>query len=536
MIELLHFLLGARADRNHLVNHKELRQTVFTLALDWPGQTTPLDISRQGSSASTVLLEPCPIVGDGLFQDRFCRTPLAEWQALIESNLFGLSSEIPGVSGRAILSFLMRKVGDHGFNEATRSFARQSETQATPNLAYLLGLDASLAARYQELATRKAARSQLKKAVNDPAWGKVVGRSGDLRGEIAIRESRIADLNRQIKNFQVIPQFEILKARADELAALIRELGDKDVLDRRNLDHLMKSVVDAVDPEVRYLERVYEDLEIALPTHISKRFDEVRAFHAAVVANRRTYLEQEIKDARARLAARERERARLGDEQSAILKQLSEGGALAALTTLQKALGQEEAALGALRHRLDAALAVESSGRELESDLLRLSQEVETDLEERQAIVSQATVFFNECVQRLYGTNRHSYLKIEPSRSSLKITPKIDSDLSSGINRMAIFCFDLTVAVIAHRAGRAPDFLVHDSHMFDGVDDRQLTNALELAAETVDAEGMQYIVTINEDELAKAERLGFSSDPHVIEPRLSDAYDEGGLFGFRFDR
>ena len=87
--------------------------------------------------------------------------------------------------------------------------------------------------------------------------------------------------------------------------------------------------------------------------------------------------------------------------------------------------------------------------------------------------------------------------------------------------------------MIAHRAGRGPDFLVHDSKLYDGVDERQVARALELAAEVTREEGMQYIVTMNSDDLTKAERMGFDAEPYVIEPRLDDS-DQGGLFGFRF--
>ncbi|MFE0201047.1 DUF2326 domain-containing protein [[Kitasatospora] papulosa] len=48
---------------------------------------------------------------------------------------------------------------------------------------------------------------------------------------------------------------------------------------------------------------------------------------------------------------------------------------------------------------------------------------------------------------------------------------------------MAIFGFDLALAVLAHRHGRGPDFLIHDSHLYDGVDERQVARALALAAE-----------------------------------------------------
>ncbi|MFG2370548.1 ABC-three component system protein [Streptomyces sp. NPDC048504] len=545
MIELLHFLLGARADNKHLAARKELRQTTFTLDLDWPGLGQELSVSRSGTDVKHVTLRP-PLLDQPELSGSSNRSlfgagegqkiPLAEWQALIEKGLFGLTGEHPGVSGRALLSFLIRRVGDHGFNEAVRSFSRQSEAKATPNLAYLLGLDSALAARYQDIAAKKATRDQLKKAVDDPVWGKVIGKTADLRGEIAVRDSKIVELQREISAFRVVPQYEELKERADELSRRIQDLGTQDVIDRRNLDHLEKAVAEAVDPEVQYLEQVYGELGLMLPGQALRRFEDVRAFHTAVVKNRRTYLGEEIEATRRNLEVRKAERARLDTELSAVLKDLSEGGALDRLTALQKILAQEEAKLGALQHRLEVAQTVEASSREIEATRIDLVREVDTDLQERQQQIGQATVLFHELASRLYGNDRPAYLSVEAGKSSLKITPKISSDVSQGINKMSIFCFDLTMAVIGHREGRAPDFLVHDSHIFDGVDDRQVTRALEAAVDITEAEGMQYIVTINEDKLTQTRSLGFDPAPYIIEPLLTDAYDGGGLFGFRFER
>jgi uncharacterized protein YydD (DUF2326 family) len=548
MIELLHFLLGARADNKHLAARNELRRTTFTLAMDWPNLNEELHVSRSGSDLKTVTLVPSlprppASTTEQLKFSELEKVPaaqqkvsLTEWQVLIDQNLFGLSGAHPGVSGRALLSFLIRRVGDHGFNEPIRSFSRQSEAQASSNLAYLLGLDSTLAARYQDIAAKKATRDQLMKATNDPVWGQVVGRSADLRGQIAVQNSKIAELRQQMENFRVVPEYEALKERADELTRRIQNLGTHDVIDRRNLDHLERAVEETVDPEVRYLEQVYGDLGVTLPDQALRRFDDVRAFHAAVVRNRRTYLTEEIAETRKALDNRKAERARLDQEQSGILKELNEGGALEALTTLQRALAQEEAKLGALQHRLEAAQTVETSSREIEAARLELTREVDTDLQERQQQITQATVLFHELASRLYGSDRPAYLLVEAGKNSLKITPKINSDVSQGINKMSILCFDLTMAVIAHRGGRAPDFLVHDSHIFDGVDDRQLTRALEVAVDLTEREHMQYIVTMNEDDLSKARKLGFEPKPYIIEPLLTDAYVGGGLFGFRFER
>ncbi|MBN8424408.1 DUF2326 domain-containing protein [Microbacterium esteraromaticum] len=68
---------------------------------------------------------------------------------------------------------------------------------------------------------------------------------------------------------------------------------------------------------------------------------------------------------------------------------------------------------------------------------------------------------------------------------------------------MSFSSFDLTGAVLVRRGGRGSDFLVHDSYLFDGFDERQASRALKLAALVCEEEGMQYIGTMNSDDLAK---------------------------------
>lgn len=534
VIELLHFLLGAQAD-GMVVMQPQLRPVTFSLDLDWPGQPAGVRASRSGARAGVVGLEPDITESPGvMFRQARGTAPVAEWNRLIESALYGLHGDHPGVSGRALLSFTIRRVTSHAFNEPQRSFSRQPEADATTNLAYLLGLDWQLAARYRDLAAREAARKQLRRAVNDPIWGRIVGTTADLRAQVTVAESRTADLREQVGEFRVVPQYEALKDRADDLDRRIRQLGNDDVIDQRNLEQLERAVQETADTEVRYLEPVYSDLGVLLGDQVRRRFDEVRAFHEAVVRNRRVYLTEEIETRRRRLADRARQRAELGTEQAAVLRQLSEGGALEALTMMQQTLAREEAGLEALRNRLEAARALEASAQQIRAERAGLQQEIRTDLEERGARVRRAMLLFDDYAQRLYGTGRKGYLVIDPAPSSLKITPRIETDASYGIGHMSIFCFDLTTAVIAHRDGRGPDFLVHDSHLFDGVDDRQLARALAVAAETCAAEGMQYIATFNSDDLAKAESRGFDPASYVMEPRLTDASEDGGLFGFRF--
>jgi uncharacterized protein YydD (DUF2326 family) len=201
---------------------------------------------------------------------------------------------------------------------------------------------------------------------------------------------------------------------------------------------------------------------------------------------------------------------------------------------LQQSLSEARASLESLRHRFEAAQTLEASRAEIIAERSQLETELRIDLTERDATVSEISLLFLQYAQRLYGQDRSAYLEFLPSSSGLRIIPQIDSSDSVGIGNMVIFCLDLTVAVVAHRAGRGPDFLVHDSHLFDGVDERQIARALSLARDVAADEGMQYIATLNSDDLAKAERRGFSPEGVIITPRLTDAFASGGLFGFRF--
>lgn len=534
-IELLHFLLGERVDNKSLPLRPELRSTTFTLQLDWPDQPAPVRVSRVGDHPNWVNLDPLPTGTDrGQLELATGHVRLAEWQRLIERDLFGLPDDHPGVSGRNLLSFLARRDSSDAFNTPVRCHGRQSDAEATTNLAYLFGLDWHLADRYRLLKARDAARQQLQKAASDPVFGRIIGKVADLRGEIALAERRVADLARQIAGFRVVPEYENLRREADDIDQRIRRLRAREVVDRRDLQDLDRALEEETDPDISYLEPVYAELGVILSDEVRRRFEEVEAFHHSVVRNRRHYLEEEAAAIRRRLDEGEAERQRLGEQLARLLRTLQEGGALDALTAMQRILAQEQAVLEALRHRLQAAQAVEATKREITQARLTLQQEMDQDIEDRQGFLDEATVLFSDFARRLYGANRTAYLRFEAGDRSLRIDTHIDSDNSSGISHMVLFCFDLTMSVLAHRAGRAPDFLVHDSHAFDGVDDRQLAAALSLAAEVADNEGLQYIVTLNSDDLGKAQRRDFAAGDFVLPQRLTDQYADGGLFGFRF--
>jgi uncharacterized protein YydD (DUF2326 family) len=127
-----------------------------------------------------------------------------------------------------------------------------------------------------------------------------------------------------------------------------------------------------------------------------------------------------------------------------------------------------------------------------------LVTELNQDLQERAANLSEAILTFEGLSSELYG-ERAGSLTISASKSGPKFDVEIHGERSKGIQNMQIFCFDMTLMRLAQERGIGPGFLVHDSHLFDGVDERQVARALQVGARNAQELGFQYIVTMNSD-------------------------------------
>ena len=64
------------------------------------------------------------------------------------------------------------------------------------------------------------------------------------------------------------------------------------------------------------------------------------------------------------------------------------------------------------------------------------------------------------------------------------------------------------MAVVARRAGRGPDFLVHDSYLYESIEARQARSAIRLANAVTERENMHYKITMNSDALDRAREEG----------------------------
>jgi uncharacterized protein YydD (DUF2326 family) len=211
---------------------------------------------------------------------------------------------------------------------------------------------------------------------------------------------------------------------------------------------------------------------------------------------------------------------------------LKSHGALEHFVELQAEHGRLQGDVEALRRRYDAASQLEATSSSLETDRVRLVERLRQEFDERSSVLNAAITAFNGIVEELYGESGR--LEFHPTLNGPELRIAIRGDRSRGIGNMEVFCFDMMLQQMCVRQGIGPGFLVHDSHLFDGVDPRQTWRALAVGARLSEEVGFQYLVTLNSDVLSELP-ASMAIDDYVIPERLTDATESGGLFGIRFE-
>jgi len=355
----------------------------------------------------------------------------------------------------------------------------------------------------------------------------------ELRTQLTIEEDRFESLKGEIAQFRVYPEYRELEGEADRLTHRLGELANDNAIDLAMIRNLESAFESEAPPEMTDLDAVYAEAGAALPNLVKRRYQDVRDFHSSVVRNRREYLAGELTEARRRVTARGQEISALDERRSMIMETLDSHGALDQFTKLQAELGRRESRVEALRQRLDSAEKLEGGKSELDIERGRLLQRLRLDFREQEGRLKEAIRAYQKTSERLYEDAGSMY--VDETANGPSFCFEIQGSRSEGIKNMQIFCFDMMLMRLCAQRGVGPGFLMHDSHLFDGVDGRQVISALRVGAETAEELGFQYIVTMNEDDAYKEREDGFDLNDYALDVRLTDATEDGGLFGLRFD-
>jgi uncharacterized protein YydD (DUF2326 family) len=528
-LEIVHFLLGGSADTKSIFRTPELQDHYFTIELSLPGAPDDsFSVSRSGADARNVR-----VVGLGDYLgEHDVEISNNAWKQVLSGAFFGLSGAEGEPSARSLLSYFVRRRAGGGFQAPEKHTSMQRLADQQVCLSYLLGLDWRIPAEVQGVRERERGLKELKKAASEGSLGIKIGDVGELRASLAVAQAQVERIRRQLTDFTVIDGYRELQAEALLLSRRLARVLDEITITEKYLQTLPSDEDNVSLPDTDYLRLLYSQAGIELPGVSLVQYEDVARFHESVVANRASYLREERGANEEHLRGLRMESEGLDRRRAEIMRLLQAGGAFESFVEIQQELGRRESEVETLRTRYEAAQAFDSDRVSFKQERQRIEERLQRDHIERSAELTRAAVTFGELTRRLYN-DKNGRLAITATDNGPRIAATIDADRSSGITNMVIYCFDLTLMELAYPAGRCPDFLIHDSHIFDGVDARQIAAAFGEAIDQSDRLGIQHVITMNSDAIpsgSDVRELG----PYYLSVVLTDRSVDGGLFGMRF--
>jgi uncharacterized protein YydD (DUF2326 family) len=535
LIEIIHFCLGSKAPRNKGLVVEPLSGWEFSLELEI-GQKQII-VTRCVDAPGDVLVEgdvsDWPIRSKRLSGSS--KYSIKEWNALLGYHYFGLSIDGEDKkyepSFRSLIPFFIRRQKD-AFSTPFEHHRKQKEWDKQINNAYLLGLAWEDATELQELKDRKKGLADFKKAAKAGIVRGFVGTLGDLDARKVRLKLQVDKESSHLQSFKVHPQYEQIQTDANRLTEEIHAAVDINTTNKRLLSLYEKNLVEEQPPALDTIENIYKEAAVDLPGVTLRRLDDVRKFHATILDNRRVFLLSEMERLKREIIKRDEYIRSKTEERAYIMEILRSHGALDEYTILQKKHMDAINQLNSVSTMIDNLKAFETGLSEVKIAREVLQQQARRDYDERNIVRERAITLFNAYSENLY--NAPGKLLIDVGPTGFKFDIEIERSGSTGISNMKVFCYDLMLATLWANRKPSPRLLVHDSTIFDGVDERQRALALELAAHESEQNDFQYICMLNSDYVPWVEfSSGFDLNKY-IKLRLTDENITGCLLGVHF--
>lgn len=474
-------------------------------------------------------LDPEPF-GNGVQQ-----VTIQALNAWLGNQLFGLPIEKPNKyspSFRNLISYFARREFEV---EPYKFIANQPAWDRDVHNAYLLGLEWQPFTDLQILKERKDVLRKVKKSIKEGILRGPQGNPATMESQRVRLDQEIGELERQLGDFKIHPNYREIEEEASYLTGELRKMRNNGFRLRTTLRHYEESLTSEVAPAEGSVVSLFEIAQVELPGEVRQTIERVEAFHQSVVHNRTEFLREECENLRLQIAENEAEEARIGDERAKALSIIDSYRALDEYNQLHERLAdlryERDRITEALRQRRE----IDNTDDEIASERQQVITQGRRAHEEREAIRARAIELFNSNSRALYGEESHGTLEIAfTSRGSFSFHVDIQGEGSQGIEKMKLFCFDLMLAQRWAGRNTTPGFVFHDSHVFDGVDDRQKAAAIRLAAQEAERYGFQYICSFNSNDLPSQDLLGDLDVEKHTRLTLTDDGPQGKLMGLDF--
>lgn len=423
---------------------------------------------------------------------------------------------------RTLMSFFVQN--DHNFSQrdaanVLKFTIGKRQPELFTYIFLLLGIDNSLVWDFDnntvELKSLRSDQSRINKQIAEQT-GKTVE---DFRGECESVARKIDRLENGLDNYKFDENVANLEEKLKSLSEKISSLNKQHislVSKHRDIQESLRIDVDVNPDEVSSF---YSEIHSEFSGFIKKSLCEVIEFRQEISTNRRKFLKEREMHYQTRLDEIKDKLISLETERSRVFKKLDEKSAFDALKSAYTNLVEEKARLSGQLSYIDQLDHIEESIASKKSKVSATVAKLVAEKNKNLQMVDEIKNTFLDLVEGsvdIDSSDVSPYFNIEfksNQNSPIKLSLEVPRGSSLGKGRFKILAFDLTVFITSVlRKSNFPSFLIHDG-VFHAIAHKTRIKFLNYVNTRLDElGGVQYIITVNEDEIIFPESEGVSVD------------------------
>lgn len=540
LIEIIHFCLGARVGKGSIFKNDNLKGWSFVIDIEIANEKYSFERLVDTPSKIYVTNGRADKIGEEYKYDKKRHNyyfSISNFNKYMLEKNYGLIQNVENSyypSFRELISYAIRR-GIDGFSNPFEFFGKQKPYSRQMCNAYFLNLNMNYAADFQKIKDKKTGIDNYKSAAKSGVLGDLNLNIGELNTEVFSRQNEVTELKKQLDSFNVLPQYQEISIEANAYTKQIHELTNELITQERLINRYEASIeTEQIDLSIDDIRRVYEEVGVLFGERVNKTLEEVMAFHNSILENRKSYLNEELLRLKRLVTNTKNSIETMDSKRAELMRILETHGALEEYILLQDRYAIAKSLLEDAKKRLESIQCIEDSKSHLKIENQELLIKSRQDYNERVALREKAISLFKSNTEFLYphaGT-----LTIDLKETGYDFDVEIKNSRSQGVGYMKVFCYDMVLVELGMERQLYPDFLIHDSTIFDGVDERQVARALMLAKIKCEELGLQYISLINSDMIPYGEfddEFSREFDDSIV-LKISDEQETGGLLGIRF--
>jgi uncharacterized protein YydD (DUF2326 family) len=423
---------------------------------------------------------------------------------------------------RTLMSFFVQN--DHSFSQRDAAnplkfTVGKRQPELFCYIFSLLGIDNSQIWDFDndtvELKSLRSDQTRINKQIVEQT-GKTVD---DFRGECESVARKVDKLEVGLDNYTFDENVANLEEKLKTLSGEISTLNKQHMTLVSKHRDVEESLLIDVDVNPEEVSNFYSEIHSEFSKFIMKSLSEVIEFRQEISTNRRKFLKVREAHYKARLDELKNKLISLERERSKVFNMLDEKSAFDSLKSAYNNLVEEKARLSGQLTYIEQLDHIEEAIARKKFNVSSTVARLVANKNEYLQVVDEVKEIFIDLVEGsvdIDSSDVSPYFNIEfksNQKSPIKLSLEVPRGSSLGKGRFKILAFDLTVFITSIlRKSNFPSFLVHDG-VFHAIAHKTRINFLNyINAKLDELDDIQYIITVNEDEIIFPESEGVTAD------------------------